>query len=86
MRLKGGDPMLFSRAQEELDALSAARTPVAIAENVSLEGSNVVAGILQDLEMLAAQRGNGPAVVLICEVWAKIGVRAQFQKREQIGP
>jgi uroporphyrin-III C-methyltransferase len=157
VRLKGGDPMLFGRAQEELDALSAAgircevvpgvtaalaasaelgvsltrrgvsrsvafvtprvgegekandwvkvalaaetvalymgageagaiaaaliaagkpgRTPVAIAENVSLEGSTVVAGILQDLEILAAQRGNGPAVVLIGDVWEKLAAR-----------
>lgn len=163
VRLKGGDPMLFGRAQEELDALASAgircevvpgvtaalaasaelgvsltrrgvsrsvafvtprvgagekdndwvkaalaadtvavymgagdagaiaaaliaagkpaNTPVAIAENVSLEDANVVAGVLKDLADLAAQRGSGPAVVLIGEVWArlaKIGVRARF--------
>jgi uroporphyrin-III C-methyltransferase len=167
VRLKGGDPMLFGRAQEELDALSAAgircevvpgvtaalaasaelgvsltrrgvsrsvafvtprvgegekandwvkvalaaetvalymgageagaiaaaliaagkpaRTPVAIAENVSLEGAKVVAGVLEDLELLAAQRGNGPAVVLIGDVWGKIGVRARFAEKKLIG-
>jgi len=140
VRLKGGDPMLFGRAQEELDALSAAgircevvpgvtaalaasaelgvsltrrgvsrsvafvtpragagerenhwvqaalaadsvaiymgageaaqiaaaliaagkpaRTPVAIAENVSLAEAKVVAGALEDLAELAAQRGG----------------------------
>ncbi len=163
VRLKGGDPMLFGRAQEELDALSAAgircevvpgvtaalaasaelgvsrsvafvtprvgagekdndwvkvalaaetvalymgageageiakaliaagkpaNTPVAIAESVSLEGSNVVAGVLRDLAHLAAQRGAGPAVVLIGDVWArlaKIGVRARFAEKKLIG-
>jgi uroporphyrin-III C-methyltransferase len=35
VRLKGGDPMLFGRAQEELDALDAARVPVEIVPGVS---------------------------------------------------
>jgi siroheme synthase len=48
---------------------------VAIAENVSLEGSNVVAGVLRDLADLAAQRGAGPAVVLIGDVWGKLAAR-----------
>ena len=159
VRLKGGDPMLFGRAQEELDALSAAGircevvpgvtaalaasaelgvsltrrgvsrsvafvtprvgagekdndwlrvalaaetvalymgageagaiaaaliaagkpagTPVAVAESVSLEGSKVVAGELRDLAVLAEQRGSGPAILLIGEVWGKIGARAR---------
>lgn len=157
VRLKGGDPMLFGRAQEEIDALAAAgvryevvpgvtaalaasaelgvsltqrgtsrsvafitprvgkgeadndwvraaqaadtvalymgagearaiaaaliaagkpgATPVAIAESISLEGSRVVAGRLDELELLAAQRGSGPAVVLIGEVWRRLIVR-----------
>ncbi len=158
VRLKGGDPMLFGRAQEEIDALAAAgiryevvpgvsaalaaaaelgvsltrrglarsvafitprvgegeaannwvraaqaadtvalymgagearaiaaaliaagmpgATPVAIAESVSLEGSRVVAGRLDELERLAAQCGSGPAVVLIGEVWRRLVLRA----------
>jgi uroporphyrin-III C-methyltransferase len=150
VRLKGGDPMLFGRAQEEIDALRAAgiryevvpgvtaalaaaaelkvsltrrgaarsvafltprvgdgegssdwvraalaadsvalymgaveaaairdallaagkpaRTPVVIAESVSLSGAHSVAGTLADLPALAAQRGHGPAVVLLGEV------------------
>jgi uroporphyrin-III C-methyltransferase len=165
VRLKGGDPMLFGRAQEELDALSAAgircevvpgvtaalaasaelgvsltrrgvsrsvafvtprvgegekandwvkvalaaetvalymgageagaiaaaliaagkpaHTPVAIAENVSLEDANVVAGLLKDLEQLAAQRGNGPAVVLIGDVWEKLAARKNRKNRDR---
>ena len=157
VRLKGGDPMLFGRTQEELDALCAAGircevvpgvtaalaaaaefgvsltlrgvarsvsfitprvgegekrndwvqaalaadtvalymgageagaiaaalisggkpagTPVAIAENVSLRDANVVAGTLGELEALAAQRGSGPALVLIGEVWGKLAAR-----------
>lgn len=158
VRLKGGDPMLFGRAQEEIDALAAAgvryevvpgvtaalaasaelgvsltqrgtsrsvafitprvgegeaendwvgaalaadtvalymgageasaiaaaliaagmpgATPVAMAESVSLEGSRVVAGRLDELERLAAQRGSGPALVLIGDVWRRLIARA----------
>ena len=35
VRLKGGDPMLFGRAQEEIDALNAAGVPVEIVPGVS---------------------------------------------------
>ena len=35
VRLKGGDPMLFGRAQEEIDALTAAGVPVEIVPGVS---------------------------------------------------
>jgi uroporphyrin-III C-methyltransferase len=35
VRLKGGDPMLFGRAQEEIDALHAAGVPVEIVPGVS---------------------------------------------------
>jgi len=164
VRLKGGDPMLFGRAQEELDALSAAgircevvpgvtaalaasaelgvsltrrgvsrsvafvtprvgagekdndwlrvalaaetvalymgageagaiaaaliaagkpaATPVAIAESVSLDDSKVVAGELKDLAALAERRGNGPALLLIGEVWARLAAQVARRARK----
>lgn len=164
VRLKGGDPMLFGRAQEELDALAAAgircevvpgitaalaasaelgvsltrrgvsrsvafvtprvgagekdndwlrvalaaetvalymgageagaiaaaliaagkpaATPVAIAESVSLEDSKVVAGELKDLAAMAEQRGGGPALLLIGEVWARLAAQAARRARK----
>jgi len=164
VRLKGGDPMLFGRAQEEIAALGAAgiryevvpgvtaalaaaaelsvsltrrglsrsvvfatprigereslsswvnavrsadtaalymaagdaeavkreliaagvspETPVALAENVSLPGARVEAGVLDELPELAQRRGGGPALVLLGEVWRelaqKIGVSPEL--------
>ena len=151
VRLKGGDPMLFGRAQEELDALAAegmttevvpgitaalaaaasvqrsltrrgvarsvafvtprvgegedpvdwaaaaARadtaaiymgagdavavaaalvahgvspaTPVALVENASQPDEAVHTGVLAALPAMAAARGNGPALILVGEVW-----------------
>ena len=162
VRLKGGDPMLFGRAQEEIDALAAAGircevvpgvtaalgaaaelgvslthrgvsrsvafvtprvgdrekdsgwvraalaadtvalymgagdaraiadaliaagmpagTPVAIAESVSLPGAHTLAGRLEDLERLAAQRGSGPALVLLGAVWGTLHQRRVGQR------
>ena len=43
-------------------------TPVAVAENVSLESKRVFAGTLQELPALTAQCTGGPALLLIGEV------------------
>lgn len=50
----------------------AAKTPVAVAENVSLIGSKAISGDLVDLPGLAARLGSGPALVLIGEVFAAL--------------
>jgi uroporphyrin-III C-methyltransferase len=49
-----------------------AGTPVAIAENVSLESSNLRCGSLESLPELAATLQGGPALVLIGEVFAAL--------------
>jgi uroporphyrin-III C-methyltransferase len=49
-----------------------AGTPVAIAENVSLESSELRCGRLAALPQLAATLGGGPALVLIGEVFAAL--------------
>ena len=48
VRLKGGDPMLFGRAQEEIDALQAAGVPVEVVPGVSaaFAASAIAPGIL----------------------------------------
>jgi uroporphyrin-III C-methyltransferase len=50
-------------------------TPVAIAENVSLESSQLRCGKLATLPQLAATLGGGPALVLIGEVFAALEAR-----------
>ena len=52
-----------------------ATTPIALAENVSLPNAHTVSGTLADLPGLAAQIGEGPALVLIGSVFADIDVR-----------
>ncbi len=49
-------------------------TPVALAENVSLPGSRHVYGVLEDLPEMAERLGEGPALVLIGDVF---GIRGQ---------
>ncbi len=48
VRLKGGDPMLFGRAQEEIDALTAAGTPFEIVSGISA-GFAAAADLAQSL-------------------------------------
>ncbi len=57
-------------------------TPVALAENISLPGAHVEAGVLNELPLLTQRRGGGPALVLLGEVWREqIGDKTQFLAR-----
>jgi uroporphyrin-III C-methyltransferase len=66
VRLKGGDPMLFGRAQEELDALNAAGIPVEIVPGISA-GFAAAAEIAQSL----TQRRLARSVVLVTPAVAR---------------
>lgn len=60
VRLKGGDPMLFGRAQEEIDALLAAGIRVEVVPGISA-AFGASASLLQSL----TQRGRSRSVVLL---------------------
>jgi uroporphyrin-III C-methyltransferase len=60
VRLKGGDPMLFGRAQEEIDALCAAGIPVEIVPGVSAAFA-ASAGLAQSL----TQRGLSRSLAFV---------------------
>jgi uroporphyrin-III C-methyltransferase len=66
VRLKGGDPMLFGRAQEELDALNAAGIPVEIVPGISA-GFAAAADIAQSL----TQRRLSRSVVFVTPAVAR---------------
>lgn len=66
VRLKGGDPMLFGRAQEELDALNAAGIPVEIVPGISA-GFAAAAEIAQSL----TQRRLSRSVVFVTPAVAR---------------
>jgi len=72
--------MAASDAQAVRDALLRAGmrpdTAVAIAENVSLESAGVHAGTLAELPELARRTGDGPALVLIGNVFAALQAAA----------
>ena len=59
MRLKGGDPLIFARAQEELDVLHAAGVPVEVVPGISSAQAAHAA-----LAMLMTERGRRRALVL----------------------
>jgi uroporphyrin-III C-methyltransferase len=59
VRLKGGDPMLFGRAQEEVDALMAAGTPFAV-----VPGITAALAASAELGVSLTQRGIARSVVL----------------------
>ena len=60
VRLKGGDPMLFGRAQEEIDALRAAGVPVEVVPGISAAFA-ASAEVLQSL----TERGISRSVVFL---------------------
>ncbi len=55
-----------------IDAGKSARTPVVIVENASLPNSRRVAGTLGDLPDMAAQGFDGPALILLGEVYREL--------------
>ncbi|MES2353088.1 MAG: uroporphyrinogen-III C-methyltransferase [Pseudomonadota bacterium] len=67
VRLKGGDPMLFGRAQEEIDALNAAGVPLevvpgitsALAAAASLKTSLTKRGISRSVTFATPRVGHG---------------------------
>lgn len=67
VRLKGGDPMLFGRAQEEIDALQQAGVPVQIVPGVSaafaasadLQQSLTVRGASRSVVFVTPRTGDG---------------------------
>jgi uroporphyrin-III C-methyltransferase len=67
VRLKGGDPMLFGRAQEELDALAAAGVDcevvpgvtAALAAAASLKVSLTKRGVARNVAFVTARHGKG---------------------------
>jgi uroporphyrin-III C-methyltransferase len=67
VRLKGGDPMLFGRAQEEIDALRAAAVPVEVVPGVSaafaasadLQQSLTERGVARSVAFLTPRVGEG---------------------------
>lgn len=67
VRLKGGDPMLFGRAQEEIDALHQAGVPVQIVPGVSaafaasadLQQSLTVRGASRSVVFVTPRAGDG---------------------------
>ena len=69
VRLKGGDPMLFGRAQEEIDALAAAGVEVevvpgvtaALAAAADLRVSLTRRGVARSVAMVTPRTGDGEA-------------------------
>lgn len=67
VRLKGGDPMVFGRAQEEIDALDAANVPwevvpgvtAALAASASLGVSLTRRGVSRSVAFLTPRAGRG---------------------------
>ena len=82
--------MAAGEAREVADALLRAGvpadTPVAIAENVSLEGAAARAGTLAELPRLAEGLGGGPALVLVGKVFAALQGQPQREAEQRHEP
>jgi uroporphyrin-III C-methyltransferase len=80
VRLKGGDPMLFGRAQEEIDALHAAGVDVevvpgvtaALAAAADVRRSLTCRGIARSVAFVTPRRGDGEAP----HAWARAAAAA----------
>jgi uroporphyrin-III C-methyltransferase len=80
VRLKGGDPMLFGRAQEEIDALAAAGVDVevvpgvtaALAAAASLGRSLTRRGVARSVVFVTPRAGDGESP----HAWAKAAANA----------
>src|SRR5687768_1875801 len=80
VRLKGGDPMLFGRAQEEIDALVAAGVDVevvpgvtaALAAAADLKCSLTRRGVARSVAMVTPRVGEGESA----HAWARAAVNA----------
>jgi uroporphyrin-III C-methyltransferase len=80
VRLKGGDPMLFGRAQEEIDALHAAGVDVevvpgvtaALAAAADVRRSLTRRGIARSVAFVTPRRGDGEAP----HAWARAAAAA----------
>ena len=80
VRLKGGDPMLFGRAQEEIDALTAAGVDVEV-----VPGVTAALAAAADLNVSLTRRGVARSVALVTprvgegespHVWARAAASA----------
>jgi uroporphyrin-III C-methyltransferase len=78
VRLKGGDPMLFGRAQEEIDALEASGVDVevvpgitaALAASADLKRSLTRRGVARSVAFVTPRIGEGEDVADWCDVAA----------------
>src|SRR5690606_17513474 len=60
VRLKGGDPMVFGRSQEEIDALTAAGVPVEV-----VPGVTAALAAAAQLRVALTRRGSSRSVTLV---------------------
>src|SRR4030095_15665550 len=87
VRLKGGDPMLFGRAQEEIDALEAAGVDVevvpgitaALAASADLKRSLTRRGVARSVAFVTPRIGEGGDAADRCDDAGGAGPAAALQ-------